>query len=95
MKLFRYIKGAAKFLLPVLAETALGKFRKKNPKYGWLVDAVEGHLAHIEADELSAAAMPSTKVEMVAQRVVNEFPDTDLDRAREIARLAIKHRQAK
>ncbi len=99
MSFWSKIKGPlnkiAGFLLPVLAQSALEKFRKKNPKYGWLVDAVEGSISHVEANELTASLPLTGKVELIAQTIVNDFPGTDLNTAREVARLVLSHRQGK
>jgi len=98
-KLWNKIKGPlnkiAGFLFPILLESALSKFKKKNPKYAWLVDAVDGAVRHVEANEVTANALFTTKVELIAGMIVKDFPGTDLERVREIARLVLKTRQEK
>lgn len=89
MGLWGGIKGVAKRLLPFVIQGGLEQYRKKNPKSGWIVDAVESSLESNEQEMGFRSLTPEKKVERVAKQVRSEFPDIDIDKAREIARLAV------
>lgn len=92
MSFWGTLKGVAKRLLPFLITGALGEYRKKNPKHGWLVDAVDGAFGAVEENPSLRLLTPEKKVEHVAKQVQTDFPGTDLEVTRQIARMVISSR---
>lgn len=82
-------KGVAKVLLPALARSGLEQYRKKNPKSGWIVDAVESALESNEQSVSFQQLTPEKKAHSVYKQVRTEFPDMDPEEVRAIANVAV------
>lgn len=91
--LWRVVRGAAVALLPVLAQSALQKYRKKNPKHGWLIDAIGSEVERTCHEHLDMSH--AEIVDRVTNRVVQAFPGADYEAARTIAKLHVSDVQAK
>jgi hypothetical protein len=95
MSFWSVLGGVAKRLLPFILTTGLEAFRKKNPKYGWLVDAVSNRLTHMELNPEFASLTQQAKINLVSRGVLDTWPGTDPEMAKHIVRLAVIDRQRK
>ena len=95
MGLWGALKGVAKALLPFAVARGLDVYRQKNPKSGWLIDALEGQLLSIETDPATQHLPPNKKVLVATKRLQEAFPGTSKAESQHIARLILKERQVK
>ena len=71
----RGIWSGVKFLAPFLVSAGLAKIKKKNPKYAWLIDAID--LAYKEASKSSISLTPAGYERMMISKVMRDYPQAD------------------
>lgn len=89
MGLWGTLKGVAGRLLPFFVQSGLEEYRRKNPKSGWIVDATQSAFLSAEQDLSFRSLVPEKKVARIAKQITTEFPGTDTETAKAIARLVV------